>query len=371
MRSRVPFALVFTAIMLFIAMLPGSDGAMTLDPYEIVPGTFIPLKLSDFDEKGDVLTLTITFKGSSAEDYEPRGIDILILDQSRADKTTRIEIAETEAFFVMKNVSIRVEKEIKNPTNGKKSIVFYNPSQKGDDKDWDNATVRIRIDYEVKNKEEGQGLDILPIVVIALVVIIIILVIFMGFYYFKRRSKDARTFFNPQDGPYYAFRSMIDGKVYYIDPDQYARLYESNSLGNYDFLGTATRIGGPITPPEGSQMENAMSGTTEGPVLTPIPIVGDQPQVDIASMEAIPISPSEIGSNEDYKGLAPSPIMDEEGKEPVPTPSVLTDSEPDQRDTSVADKTMDAGVSSTEVLDSEERSRIDGPPSDETDGNEL
>ncbi len=370
MRSRVGLVLVFTAIMIIPAILPGSSGAVTLDPYEVAPGVLIPLKLTDFDEKGDILTLTITFKGSSAEDYEPRGIDILILEKSRADKTTRIDIAETEAFLVLRNVSIRVEKEIKNPTNSQKSIVFFNVMRDDDADDWDNATVRIRIDYEVKNKEEDQGLDILPIVVVVLVVIIVILVIFMGFYYFRRKSKDARTFFNPQDGPYYAFRSMIDEKVYYIDPDQYAGLYESNSLGNYDFLGTATRIGGPITPPEGSQTDNTMLGQSESPVLTPIPIVNDQPQIDIASMEAMPVSTSEIGSIDVYEGQAPSPVMDEEGKEPIPESSISADPETDRRDASVADTTVDGGVSSTEELKSEEGSPIDNIPSDDTTGSE-
>jgi hypothetical protein len=297
MRSRVlAYTLACTAVLLFFIGPPSVEGAITHDPYEVQPGAVIPLKLSDFDEKGDVLTLTITFKGTSSEDYVPRGIDILILDYNRAVRTTRTDLVESEAIYLRKNVSTRIEEDIKNPTGSEKGILFFNEMREGDAEDWDNATVRIRIDYEVKNREEEEGLNFIPILIIVLAILIVAGAIVLVFFYFKRRSKDARTFFNPEKGPYYAFSSLIDGKTYYIDPDQYARLYESNSLGNYDFLGTAARIGGQITPPEG-----ARTGTpVDGQMMTAVPIDGGSPAIDIASMEATPIpvdQPSPQGFN--------------------------------------------------------------------------
>jgi hypothetical protein len=348
-RSRVPtFALTFTAIMLTIVFFPaGSEGAVTLDPYEVIPGTIIWLDLIDFDHKGDELTLTITFKGTSSEDYESRGIDLLILDKSRAEKTTKIEIAEPRAIWVKKNVSTRIEEKIRNPTDGKKSIVFYNPLQTGDEFDWDNSTVRIRIDYEVENSKEDEGLDILPILLASLIVVIILVLISMVVIYFKRRSKDARTFFNPESGPYYAFRSAIDGRIYYIDPDQYARLYESNSLGNYDFLGTATRIGGPITPPDGGPTEGAVSSPMGGKILTAVPIEGSIQQVDLASMDATPIAPDPLRTEELYG------VVDPEEPSPDDDPSAAYSSEQFQAENSVDSPETGDPISTTGELTGE------------------
>jgi hypothetical protein len=304
MRSRVPvFALAFTAVMITLAFLPAENEALTVDPYEVYPGTLY-LPLVDYDEKGDTLSLTITFKGTSSEDYQPRGIDILIVEESRARRTTRMEFLEGEAVWIRKNVTLRVEEEITNPTNSEKAIVFNNPVREGDNDDWDNATVRIRIDYEVNNKQEEDGMDFIPILVAIVLVIVILVLISMVIIYFKRRSKDARTFFNPETGPYYAFRSVLDGKTYYIDPDQYARLYESNSLGNYDFLGTAARIGGTITPPEGSAMEAAMSTPMEGQIMTAVPIDQSQ-QFDLASLQATPVDPQQDAPRDNQQGESP------------------------------------------------------------------
>lgn len=309
MRSRVPaFALAFTAIMIILAFLPAENKALTVDPYEVYPGTLY-LPLVDYDEKGDTLLLTITFKGTSSEDYQPRGIDILIVDETRAKRTSRMEFLEGEAVWIRKNVTLRVEEEITNPTNSEKAIVFNNPVREGDNDDWDNATVRIRIDYEVKNKQEEEGMDFVPIVLAIVLIIVVLVLISMVIIYFKRRSKDARTFFNPETGPYYAFRSVLDGKTYYIDPDQYARLYESNSLGNYDFLGTAPRIGGTITPPEGSAMEAAMSTPMEGQIMTAVPIDQSQ-QLDLASLEATPVNPEQADPR-DYPDYESPPAYDE------------------------------------------------------------
>ena len=301
MRKIFPiFTISMVLTVAFITSISyDSDGKVTIDPYEVPPETMIPLTLSDFDFKGDVLKLTIVFKEIFTEDYIPRGINILIVDKTLADRSPKYETAEAQAIFVRTNVSTLMSVDVENTRNGKKSIMFFNPLQDGDiDPDdsgaWENGTVRIRIDYTVINVAEDEGMNILPIVMVFAIIITIAIMIMATIMFFKRRSKDVKTFFDSTDGPYYTFRSIVEDKVYYLDPDQYARLYNSNSMDEYDFLGTATRIGGPITPPDGIGMEAMTSMPMDGQLMMAVPLEGGQPPVDIASMEAMPIAPTPV-----------------------------------------------------------------------------
>ncbi len=296
----------------FIAFISeDSEGKVTIDPYPVPPGVPIPLTLEDFDSKGDILELTIVFKSASSDDFIPRGINILILDSSRSINVRSYEIAEEQSIFVRTNVSTLMSVDVENPNNKDKSIMFFNPQQESDTVPgaWENATVRLRIVYNVNNVPEDEGMNLLPIIMAFAIIIAIILTIVATIMFFRRRSKDANLFFNPEDGPYYAFRSIIEDKVYYLDPEQYAQLYNSTSMDEYDFLGTATRIGGPITSPDSIGMEAITSMPMEGQLMMAVPLEGEQEQVDIASMEAMPVAPSPI---EDYpeQGSVEEPLQE-------------------------------------------------------------
>lgn len=291
------WVLSFVMLIFGVLLLGGNDfsevaaqDTQTIDPYPVPPDTTIPLDLVDFDKKGDVLKLTIVFKGTTADDYVPRPINIVILDKSQARNIQKFDYAEEQGIYVRKDISIRIEEEIENPSNGQKSIMFFNPGNASDHKDssaHENATVTLRIDYTVVNVQEDSGLNIMPIVMVVLIVIVVVLLVGGVIFYFKRRSKDAKTFFSPETGPYYAFKSLLDDRIYYLDPDQYAKLYNSNSLDEYDYLGTATRIGGTIMPPD---EEPFIQTPMMGKPLEATPIQQGESAVDLTNMQATPVA---------------------------------------------------------------------------------
>jgi hypothetical protein len=71
-------------------------------------------------------------------------------------------------------------------------------------------------------------------------------------------------------------------------------LYSSNSLGEYDFMGTASRIGGTIMPPDDVGIEAVTSMPMEGQMMAAVPIEGGQPPIDISNLEATPIDPNAV-----------------------------------------------------------------------------
>jgi hypothetical protein len=264
------------------------------------------------DEKGDKLELTIVFKGITSDDYVPRGIDVYILEQSMANQVTNDLKAELTSIYMKQNFTDRLVIDVENPGNTQMSVLFFNRIRGNDtqnDTTWKNAAVDIRIDYDVFEAAEDEGLNFIPILIAIFIVIIVLVGIVLALTFFKRRNKDVNTFFSPTEAPFYAFKSILDGKIYYLDPDQYAKLYNSNSLDEYDFLGTATRIGGTIMPPDDVAAEAVSSMPMEGQMMTAVPIEGGQPPVDIANMEAQPIDSAPMSAPEPVENDQPSQMQ--------------------------------------------------------------
>ena len=319
MRFRSAIASLIILVILSAPLLVSlPSDAITHDNYEVPPGAPIPLKLEDMDKKGDVLKLTIVFKGTSSENFVPRAIDIVILDKSQADRIPRFEIAKQQGFFVRENVSVRFEEEITCPSDGQKSIMFYNHMKEGDQDDWDNATVKIKIDYHVENVKEESGPNILKWVIVFFLTAFAITAIVLSVLYFKRRSRDARMFFDTEKGAYYVFKSILDDRIYYFDGNQYSQLYNSNSLDEYDYLGTATRIGGPVMPPDNLGMEAAITTPMGEQMMLSPPVAGTPAPVDLSSMEAVPVAPPPAEPGQPREGaedlFAAAPPIEETGE---------------------------------------------------------
>jgi len=242
--------LILLFILTIVSVIPDSC-AITRTDYEVYPENLHRFDLIGFDEKGDVLHLTIIFKrtSDSGSEMDVRPIDIMIIEKSLSIQNIDNTIAEQEAMYKLKNVSQRIEKDIECLRDGQKTICFYHPKRDGDDVDWENSTVTLRIDYDVKETRSQSGFDWVKWTIILLVISVVIILIVTVIIFIKRRTRDKRSFFNPEEGPYYVFRSVAEDKVYYFTPEQYGQLYISNSLNDFDFLGTSTRIGGGIIPP--------------------------------------------------------------------------------------------------------------------------
>jgi hypothetical protein len=259
--------------------------------------------VADFDEKGDIMDLQVTFKMTSNNTLRP--IDIMILESFRANR-----ISSSSSFFEMRNYSIyfkeevgkRLETSIENTKNGKMSIVFHNELQDGDNDNWDNATVNIRVDYQVFNVEENESNVLLIIILILLIIVTLAMLVGIGFFFLKRRMKDSRTFFSPDGGVYYVFRD-IDGSIMYFNAGQYTDMYNSHGLVTYEYLGQAMKKGGPVmTPIEEGVPSGQDASLMQTQPMTPVPIVGsealphpagisqiEQFPTDAVQLESVPI----------------------------------------------------------------------------------
>jgi hypothetical protein len=331
MRSRMIAAglLIFFISIILLSHIPIQAEAITYDPYEIPPGAPRWFPLIDFDEKGDQIELQIVFKLKPNGSFQERPIDILILESSKAKRNPSIEIARTSAIYIKEDVETRLEVVIENTMNAEMSLLFYNEQQDGDLENWDNATVKIRVDYQVTNVEKNESNLLLIIILVLLILITVGLLIGIGFFLLKRRMKAARTFFSPEGGLYYVFRD-IDGSIMYFTPDQYTDMYNSHALVTYEYIGQAMKKGGPImSPVEEQDMAGLEGGTMAAQPLAPSPLQSplDAPapvdQLPDSQYEDLYGPPSDVSDQPDlyddqehYVDLQPS--MEPGTGEPIP-----------------------------------------------------
>jgi len=311
MNSR-PVA-VLTAVLMFAAftipMISIPSKAVTFDPLEIPPGAPRPFTLQDLDKKGDVLTLTVVYKKNPDGSFQERPMEIIILETSQANRNPKIELARNLSVHTWPDVEQRIEDKFVNTRDTQMSLVFFNEWRPGDDDDWENATLRIRVDYKVENAGEGDSVNYLTIILVVLIIVIGIAVGVLGFLWIKRRVRDASTFFTPEGGLYYVFRD-IDGSLLYFNAEQYSQMYNSNALVTYEYIGQAMKKGGPVlTPLEEAPTQEPMGGAPFAQPLMAIPL------------EAQP---------------APLPVNDNYGDVYGPDPSVY-----DGEDTFPADQVSD------------------------------
>ncbi|MGA1794192.1 MAG: hypothetical protein ACMUHM_09590 [Thermoplasmatota archaeon] len=289
MRLRIFSAGVLFLFMstLLVMMIPSHSEAVSYDPYDIPPGAPRWFDLEDFDQKGDRLQLTIIFK-TRTENGTPqeRPISFFIVKTSLLHKEN-VENVRKEALFSRENVATRQEfvggNSIVNPVNGGMTIVFYNEQQDSDRENWDAAYVKVRVDYDVINKTEEESNFLLILILVILIIIILVVGIGMGYYVLNRRIKASRTFFNPDGQLYYVFRD-IDGSVFYFTEDQYTHMYNQNALVTFEYLGQATKKGGPVMIPveEQGMYEEGMAPIFAQPT-TPVPLDVQMPPQTLSS----------------------------------------------------------------------------------------
>ncbi|MBN1389229.1 MAG: hypothetical protein JXA22_01155 [Candidatus Thermoplasmatota archaeon] len=375
---------VFTVALLFLFLtvlsslsLPSPSEAISFDPYEIPPGAPRWFDLEDFDEKGDLLELTIVFKKTSNGSFQERPVDILILESYLAKRNPSIERARSDAIFIRENVETRLEltgdDSIVNPKNSRMSILFYNEQQEGDLENWDEATVKIRVDYSVVNTVKEESDLVLTLVLILLVIIIIAVMIALTYYMIKKRVRDTRTFFNPEAGLYYVFRD-IDGSILYFSEEQYTQMYNQNALVTYEYLGQAMKKGGPIMTPveEQGMYAEGIAPIFETPQV-PVPLNSDMSQQLPAGQVQGPRSGQETsvqgmeiynqdesaGARTSQDGVGPTEQLSEEGPAETATQ--------DDGSGGVLDELVSSASTITEEASEEEMIlRLEGPDRDGT-----
>jgi len=297
MRLRIfSFGAVFLFIStLMVMMIPSHSEAVSYDPYDIPPGAPRWFDLEDFDRKGDRLELTIIFKKTENGTPQERPISFFIVRTDLRNKES-IDNVRNEAFFIRENVATRQEfvagDSIVNPDNRGMTIVFYNEQQDGDREDWDAAYVKIRVDYDVINKIEEKSNLLLILILVLLIILIVAGGIGLAYFAIKRRVKDNRTFFNPEGHLYYVFRD-IDGSIFYFTEDQYTHMYNQNALVTFEYLGQATKKGGPVMLPvdEQGMYEEGMAPIFAQPAA---PVILTEPQ----QPRTLPVAP---GPSDQYK----------------------------------------------------------------------
>ncbi len=247
---------------------------------DLGPGAPYWFDLEDFDEKGDQLTLTVLFLKKPDGTFQERPIDIMIIRSSRLRGTPTVDALLDLAMFYQKDVnrSIR-DREFKNTEGAQMSILLFNEKQPGEVED-QNSTVRLRVDYFVDNVEREGDSNIMGILIIIVAALLIAGLLVLGVIFLKKKIKERSAFYNTDQSGYYVFRD-IDDAVYYFTPAQYAKMYASNSLVTYEYLGQASRKGGPIMNPAAQQPQAL---PMEAQPMTPVPIE-DQP---MAAGQAVP-----------------------------------------------------------------------------------
>jgi hypothetical protein len=202
------------------------------------------------DKKGDVLKLTVVYKKNPDNTFQERPLEILIMETTQANRNPNIELARNLSVHSWQGVEQRLEDSFINTRNAQMSLVFYNELRPGDTEEgmWENATLRIRVDYEVEEGSTEDSANYLVIILVILIIAIVIALCILGFFWIKRRVRDANTFFSSESGLYYVFRD-IDGTILYFTPDQYAQMYSSNALVTYEYIGQSMKKGGPVMTP--------------------------------------------------------------------------------------------------------------------------
>jgi len=324
MRIRIFSAgtICLTLALFLLASLPIPSDGISYDPYEIYPGPYPrSFNLEDFDQRGDKLELTIVFKKTENGSFQERPISVVILDSSTARRNPELEQARTDAIFIRENVMNRLEltggDSIVNPKNAEMSILFYNELQEGDLDNWESSAVRIRVDYTVVNKTEEESNFLLILILVLLIALILVVGIGMGYYALNRRIKASRTFFNPDGHLYYVFRD-IDESIFYFTEEQYTHMYNQNALVTFEYLGQATKKGGPVMIPveEQGMYEEGMAPIFAQPT-TPVPLDGQMPPqtLSVAPPPSDQYQPEQSGGSEDLYGQDLYDQTPEQGEE--------------------------------------------------------
>jgi hypothetical protein len=233
------------------------------------------------DKKGDVLKLTVVYKKNPDNTFQERPLEVLILETVQANRNPNIELARNLSVHSWPGVEQRLEDSFVNTRNAQMSLVFYNEMKPGDSDEgnWENATLKIRVDYEVEEASVEDSANFLMIILVILLVAIAIALGVLGFFWVKRRVRDANTFFTPEGGLYYVFKD-IDGTILYFTPEQYAQMYNSNALVTYEYIGQSMKKGGPVMTPidEAPYQEQVNAAPMAQPLMAnpleaqPIPI---------------------------------------------------------------------------------------------------
>lgn len=273
-RTITIFSIWLTAA-LTIVVIPEAGADTQTHNIDLSPGAPFWFSLKDFDSEGDILTMTVLFLKKSDGSFQERPIDIMIIRSSRVRGTPTVEALVDFAMYYEQDVnrSIR-DKEYEHDEGGKMSLLFFNDRLPGDDFiDDQNKTVKLRVDYEVTNVAKDEGANLVLIIIIMVIIIALIGLGILGFLFLKKKLKERSTFFNTDASGYYVFRD-IDESIYYFTPQQYAKMYASNSLVTYEYLGQAAKKGGPILNPN---VQQADMQVYDAQPMTPVPLEA-QPQ---------------------------------------------------------------------------------------------
>ncbi|MGA1848000.1 MAG: hypothetical protein ACMUHB_01545 [Thermoplasmatota archaeon] len=272
MNSRLLAVLIviimFAAFTISLISIPSRG--VTFDPYEVPPGAPRPFSLEGLDKKGDVLKLTVVYKKNPDNTFQERPLEILIMETVQANRNPNIELARNLSVHSWPDVEQRLEDSYVNTRNAQMSLVFYNEMRPGDSEEgnWENATLKIRVDYQVEEGAGEDSADYLMIILVILIVAIVIALGILGFFWVKRRVRDANTFFTSEGGLYYVFKD-IDGTILYFTPEQYAQMYNSNALVTYEYIGQSMKKGGPVMTPidEAPFQEQATAAPMAQPLM--------------------------------------------------------------------------------------------------------
>ncbi len=288
-----------------LVIVPEIGRAPSIDPYEVPPGNPIWFPLDGFDSEGEVLHYTITFKKSQKEGDVQRPIDFILIETSIADQNPDMEIALQFSLHSKQNISERTVGEFKNDRDSQVMALFFNDLRDDDKKDWDNASVLIRFDYYITGEESEARSPFLTVLIVVFAVIVLLVMVVLIVRRFKRGKKDAVTFFNPETGPYYVVRALVDSRVFYLDQNQYSQLYSSGRLNEFEFLGTSPRVGGTIIPPEGQE-----AVVLEPQALPAIPLqeAFTSDDVLLANMTAQPVTVPENWNEAVQEVAGPAPM---------------------------------------------------------------
>lgn len=222
---------------------------------EIPPNIYQKEELEGFDEKGDNLHLTIIFERE--QDEVVRRINYYIVEEHVADSFNVYteDVLEEKSLDLKIDLNENLDKDVVNTENTQMYIVISNPLMEGDDRDPENATARITLEYHVTEEKAQEGLEILGhdfstggfvfIIVDILVVIAVIIFTILAVSSLKKKSKDTSSFFSPKRKIYYVFRDA-EGSNYYFSPEQYVDMYRNGRLEGYYYFGEAERIGGDV-----------------------------------------------------------------------------------------------------------------------------
>jgi hypothetical protein len=175
-------------------------------------------------------------------------------------------------------------------------LVISNPLMEGDDRDPENATARVTLEYYVTEEKAKEGLEILGhdfsiggfvfLIIDLLVVIAVIIFTILAVSSLKKKTKDTSSFFSSKRKIYYVFRDS-EGSTYYFSPEQYVDMYRTGRLEGYYYVGESQRIGGEIETAAPEEPSVPQAQQVEG-------------GFDAARMEATAVDVDSLSQDEEY-----------------------------------------------------------------------